>query len=427
MKFVDRIKEKVADTKVKVAEAKGKRDVRDIYTRMQTFPLCSALDAFHIVDSEMHYYFGRSDIIDLDIMEATDEDFQNEDKELQALLDPKREFLETILNYEFGYEPESLKGSIGSVFNDKLLRYARETDFAIEEEKFIEILTALVHQSSGSEIDEHFTSWDKEQEGATKTPNLFHFGPEYVEKYFPNLKLPELEKEANRKFQSYHKLRALCEPFIPDEDHESTSDRLGNPPVILALGSDTVGPGTSVDVFMMGVEEPTQEYLGQASVTRMIEQHIPHVLSKAYVTSLRNLSTQMNADSELHWHFCEDGIIELTLQAKAVPRWLPAKNIKELIFGDGYDGLSTNGRTEFERFYLYMMVRTTTNQTFTLFKFLSRERQKAMEMWADISGDTLSLLANYYNIKISDETIDISKHYKTTQTYTTTWFWGQSS
>jgi hypothetical protein len=43
---------------------------------------------------------------------------------------------------------------------------------------------------------------------------------------------------------------------------------------------------------------------------------------------------------------------------------------------------------------------------------------------ADLGEESLPALADYYNIKISDEVHDISKHYKTTYTtYTTTWSW----
>ena len=94
-----------------------------------------------------------------------------------------------------------------------------------------------------------------------------------------------------------------------------------------------------------------------------------------------------------------------------------------LTFGEGYNGLTKDGRTEFEHFYLYMTVETATGDEFTLFRFLDRNRKNAERNFHVYMNQTLPMIADHFPVYTSDNVFDISKHYKTT--YTTTYVWGE--
>jgi hypothetical protein len=232
-------------------------------------------------------------------------------------------------------------------------------------------------------------------------------------------------RTAQEKLYRYIELDKISAPFKEaDEDGQRSNAGLGNLPVSVALQADTIGGGRTIKYLPMFEKEPVEMFVGQASVVRMIDYHSPFMLEEKHVFSLRNLSIGIKAESSLNWHFCEDGIIETQLDVNAKPGWIPAKKVKELVFGEGYDGMSKDGVTQFERYYLYMIVRTSIGPTFTLYKYLAQSTQNAMEAWADLGQESLPILADYYNVKISDEVHDVSKHYKTTYTtYTTTWSW----
>jgi hypothetical protein len=163
--------------------------------------------------------------------------------------------------------------------------------------------------------------------------------------------------------------------------------------------------------------------VGMASVPRMIEYYLPpQILAKKVVHSLRNLSVEMKREGDVHWHFCEDGILQLDLVTNARPRWIPISRVEKLTFGEGYNGLSKDGVNQFENFFLYMSVKTVTKDEFTLFKFLNEDRKKATNKLTNLVNNTLPELADFYPVEISDHVYDKSKHYKTT--YTTTYVWG---
>ena len=51
MKFVERIKGKVSETKTKVAVARDRKQVREMVSRLSSLPLCNENDAYFIVES----------------------------------------------------------------------------------------------------------------------------------------------------------------------------------------------------------------------------------------------------------------------------------------------------------------------------------------------------------------------------------------
>ena len=168
----------------------------------------------------------------------------------------------------------------------------------------------------------------------------------------------------------------------------------------------------------------TKGAVGMASVPRIIEYYLPsNILKKRFVYSLRNLSVDMKQAGDVHWHFCEDGILQMDLVQDARPRWIPISYINKLTFGEGYNGLVKDGVTEFENFFLYMTVETAFKDEFTLFKFINSDRKKAVDKLTNLLNDTLPDLADFYPVEISDHVYDTSKHYKTT--YTTTYVWGE--
>ena len=421
MKFVDRLKGKVSETKEKVAVARDKKQVKEMVSRLRAYPLCSETDAYWIVEGEMTRYFGRHDCFSIDMDTASEAEIDAEMDNLAALADQMRVFLGFLFDPDFEYSPSLLKGSINVVFHRKILEYLDETEFEISQEKFISILESMVNEASGEDIQDAFTNnlVDKNK------LDMFSWFQDYKEKFFPDLALIKLGNLANEKLQQYLELREITDPIesFGDDIHERRA-KFGNLPVAVALASDTIGGGEPIRVLPMRQQEFVEMYVGQASVLRMIKYHAPSLLTQRHVLSLRDFSVDIKAESNIHWHFCEEGIIETTLSANSIPKWLPSNKIKELVFGEAYDGLSQDGVTEFERYYLYMIVRTSLGPTFTLFKFLGKNSQKALEAWTDLGEEALPTLAGYYNVKISDQVHDVSKHYKTTYTtYTTTWSW----
>ena len=179
-----------------------------------------------------------------------------------------------------------------------------------------------------------------------------------------------------------------------------------------------------MDLFDYTNSSWSKGVVGMASVPRIIEYYLPpKTLAKKVVYSLRNLSVEMKREGDVHWHFCEDGILQLDLVQNAQPRWIPISKIQKLTFGEGYNGLSKDGVNQFENFFLYMSFKTSSKDEFTLFKFLNEDRKKATNKLTNLVNNTLPDLADFYPIAISDHVYDISKHYKTT--YTTTYVWGE--
>jgi hypothetical protein len=157
----------------------------------------------------------------------------------------------------------------------------------------------------------------------------------------------------------------------------------------------------------------------------MVEYYLPpRMLRKQVVASIYNLTNEMTAvGGGVHWHFCEDGILQIESNGSSQPRWISKANFEGLTFGEGYNGLTKDGRTEFEHFYLYMTVETATGDEFTLFRFLDRNRKNAERNFHVYINQTLPMIADHFPVYTSENVYDISKHYKTT--YTTTYVWGE--
>lgn len=422
MKFVDRIKGKVIETKAKVAVARDKKQVKDMVLRLEEFPLCSEYDAFWIIEGEVTRYFGRQDCFSLNLdLNPSEEEMAAEFENLNLLREQMKIFLNFLFDPNLNYSPSLLKGSINVRFHLKVLQYLDETQLPIGESLYMSIIESMIAEASGEDILDTFT----DESNGNRKLDLFTWFKEYKESFFPNIAFIKASRTAQEKLDRHHLLKELSAPFLESVPGNRQSNKvLGNQPIKFALYPDTIGGGKSIKVLPVHESEFTEMYVGAASVVRMIEYHSPFLLEKKHILSLRDLSVDIKSDSSLHWHFCEDGILETRLDSNAKPGWIPANKVKELVFGEAYDGMSKDGVTQFERYYLYMIVRTSIGPTFTLFKYLAKNSQKAMEAWADLGEESLPALAEFYNIKISDEVHDVSKHYKTTYTtYTTTWSW----
>lgn len=424
MKFVERLKGKVNEAKTNVAVARDKKQVRGIVSRLSVLPLCTEDDARYIVDSEMTQYFGRQDFFCLNTdSNPSEEEIEAETETWHIARGQMQVFLEFLFDPSFQYSPSILKGSINARFHLKVLQYLDETQIAppFDEALYIAIIESMITEGSGADIEECFSDERKKNSKV----DLFTWFTEYREKYFPTVLFIKPGRIAQEKLNKHLEITKISAPFadLDGDDHKSRA-RLGNPPVKVALAQDTIGAGLTIKHLPLYEKDFIDIFAGQASVVRIIDYHAPFLLENNHVISLRNLSVDIKAESSLNWHFCEDGIIETQFDVNAKPGWIPANKVKELVFGEAYDGMSTDGVTQSERYYLYMIVRTSIGPTFTLYKHLAVSRQKAMEAWADLGQESLPALADYYNIKISDEVHDVSKHYKTTYTtYTTTWAW----
>jgi len=401
MSFFKAMKKKLDETKQGISEMNDRRKVSDLIDTLASFPLCSEGDAMDIVQGQLTKYIGRSHVATIDLEAASPEDFSKEMAELDLVDQKMKEFLEIIFEEKFKDKVEMLSGSIRVSFLNSVLEFLSQTDTVIDKDLYEEILTTMIKEASGFDIALYF--------GSGSTSNIYDGHIRYKTENFPKLFFPELEKAAEAKFQNYQRL---------------SNDKSGTKTISTVLGSDTIGSGRTMDLFDYTNYSWSKGVVGMASVHRIIEYYLPSkILDKKVVYSLRNLSVEMTRTGDVHWHFCEDGILQMDLVTNARPRWIPISKIQKLTFGEGYSGLSKDGVNQFENFFLYMSVKTNARDEFTLFKFLSEDRKKAVNKLTNVLNDTLPELADFYPVEISDHVYDISKHYKTT--YTTTYVWGE--
>jgi hypothetical protein len=401
MNFFKNMKSKVEATKQGLSDMNTRRKVSDLLDTLDSFPLCSEIDAMDIVQGQITKYIGRSHVATIDLEAASPEEFEKEMADLDLVDVKLTEFLETIFEEKCKAKVDMLTGSISVSFLSSVLDFLGQTDTVIDKALYEEILSTMVKEASGLDIALHF--------GSESTSSIYDRHIRYKTENFPNLFFPELEKAAEAKLQNYQKL---------------SNDKSGVKTIATALGNDTIGSGRTMDLFDYTNYTWSKGVVGMASVRRIIEYYLPpKILEKKVVHSLRNLSVEMKREGDVHWHFCEDGILQMDLVTNARPRWIPIAKIQKLTFGEGYSGLSKDGVNQFENFFLYMSVKTNARDEFTLFKFLSEDRKKAVNKLTNVLNDTLPELADFYPVEISDHVYDISKHYKTT--YTTTYVWGE--
>jgi hypothetical protein len=401
MNFFKAMKTKVEETKQNVSDMNDRRKVSDLLDTLDSFPLCSESDAMYIVQSLLTKYIGRSHVATIDLEAASPEEFDREMAALDVVDEKIKDFLEIIFEEKFKDKVSMLTGSISVSFHSAILDFLGQTDTVVDKDVYEEILSVMIKEASGSDIALHF--------GSGSTSNIYDNHIRYKTEFFPNVFFRELEKDAEAKFQSYQRL---------------SKDKPGRKTISAALGGDTIGSGRTMDLFDYTNYSWSKGVVGMASVPRMIEYYLPpQILAKKVVHSLRNLSVEMKREGDVHWHFCEDGILQLDLVTNARPRWIPISRVEKLTFGEGYNGLSKDGVNQFENFFLYMSVKTVTKDEFTLFKFLNEDRKKAVNKLTTVLNTTLPELADFYPVEISDHVYDNSKHYKTT--YTTTYVWGE--
>jgi hypothetical protein len=404
MGFLGGAKAKFSDAKQGISDMNERRKVSELVKTLASFPLCGEVESSIIVGSLITKYLGISHIATIDRAKSRPGVKAKEIPELHFTVEKEREFLNIIFGEKFDADIMQLRGSISVSFLDTILDFLVDTDTPISPDLYQAILEKMVHEASGFDIDLYFQ--------AGSTTNIYGWHREYKEKHFPNVFFPKLEEVAERKFQSYRKR---------SKPKGGSEGQL----VSAALSQDTIGAGRTMNLYDRENNLWVKGSLGMASVTRIVEYYLPHVLMKPLLHSFRNLSSEMQTVGDMHWHLCEDGILELDLIPNALPRWIPKQNIKGLTFGEAYNGRSTDGVTQFEQFYLYMTVETVAGDEFTLFRFLNEDRTIAEKKLTTALNSTLPKLADQYPVYISETVHDISKHYKTTTTYRTTYVWGE--
>jgi hypothetical protein len=396
-------KSKIGEAKQGISDMNDRRKVSSLINDLASFPLCSENDAYMIVESTFTKYLGRSHIALIDFETSSTDEVIQEMAELDVVIEKESQFLTIALDLDFRNQLAVLHGSIAVCVFNTFLVFLEDTEMQIDQETYAEILTAMVREASGYDAYLYFTS--------TSGLDIYYSHSGFKERYFPTLFFPKLEETAQTKYQNYLKTVQAQE----SEDDNSIATSLRN---------DTVGDARTINLYNHQHNSWSEGYLGCASVTRMVEYFLPpRMLRKQVVASIYNFSNEQKATGDVHWHFCEDGILQVDLVQGAQPRWISAQNIKDLTFGEGYDGRSTNGVTEFEHFYLYMTVKTVKGDEFTLFRFLGDKRKNAERNFDVYQDQTLPLIADYYTVYTSEKVYDISKNYKTT--YTTTYVWGE--
>jgi hypothetical protein len=403
MGFLKGVKAKLEETKQGISDMNDRRKISNLVSDLAKYPLCSENDAYLIVESAITKYLGRSHIALIDLATSSPEEVVREMAELDVVTEKERELLTTLLSPEYKNQLWALRGSIAVCFLNMILVFLEDTELEIDQNTYAEILTVMVKEASGFDAYLHFTS--------ASGFDIYYSHRDFKQMYFPKLNFPQLEETGKNKYQNYLKTLEAQE----NEDDNSIAS---------ALANDRIGDGRSIDLYNHQDNSWSKGYLGSASVPRMVEYCLPpRMLRKQLVASIYSFSNTQKTTGDVHWHFCEDGILQVDLAQGSQPRWISAQNIEDLTFGEGYNGLSKDGRTEFEHFYLYMTVTTVKGDEFTLFRFIGDKRKNAERNFEVYINQTLPLIADYYTVYTSDNVYDISKHYKTT--YTTTYVWGE--
>ena len=403
MSFLKAVKAKIGETKQGISDMNDRRKVSNLVSYFASFPLCSETDAYTIVDSALTKYLGRSHIALIDFETSSTDEINAEMAELDAVIEKERELLTIVLGEDLRKQLFALRGSICAIFFEKILNFLEDTKMAIDQELYEEILTVMVREASSFDTYLYFA--------LGSNADIYDRHREFKNQYFPKLFFPNLEQIAQNKLQNYNKTRQV---------QESSNDNS----IATTLSGDQIDIGRTIDIYNREDNSWSKGLMGGASVTRMVEYYLPpRILRKKVVISIYNLSNELKTTGDVHWHFCEEGILQVDMHGSAQPRWISKSNIEELTFGEGYNGLSTNGVTEFEHFYLYMTVKTAQGDEFTLFRFLSDNRKSAERNLHVYLNQTLLDLGDHYPVYTSEDVYDISKHYKTT--YTTRYVWGE--
>jgi hypothetical protein len=405
MSFLKAVKAKIGETKQGISDMNDRRKVSNLVSYFASFPLCSESDAYTIVDSALTKYLGRSHIALINFETSSTDEISAEMAELEAVIEKERELLTIVLAEDLRKQLFTLRGSICASFFDNILKFLEDTKMEIDQDLYEEILKVMLREASSFDTYLYFASG--------LNADIYYGHREFKDQYFPKLFFPNLEEIAQNKLQNYNKtLKA----------QENPNDNS----IAAALSGDQIDIGRTIDIYNREKNSWSKGLMGGASVTRMVEYYLPpRILRKKVVISIYNLSNEMKTTGDVHWHFCDEGILQVDMNGSAQPRWIVKSNIEELTFGEGYNGRSTNGVTEFEHFYLYMTVKTALGDEFTLFRFLSDNRKSAERNLHVYLNQTLLDIGDHYTVYISEDVYDISKHYETTTTYRTTYAWGE--
>jgi hypothetical protein len=404
MGFLQGVKSKLGEAKQGITDMNDRRKASNLVSDFASYPLCSESDAYTIVESGFTKYLGRYYISLINLQESSPDEVAREMAELDTVTEKERVFLSIVLAEDFRNQLFALRGSICASFFHRILTFLENTEMEIDKELFEQILTVMIKEASGFDAYLYF---------ATESGFDIHDGHrEYKAQYFPKASFPKLEETARNKFENYNKTYEL-------------QQSKGDNSIASALMIDQIDAGRTIDIYNPEDHSWSKGLVGAACVPRMVEYYLPpRMLRKQVIASIYNLTNEMTATGGgVHWHFCEDGILQIESNGSSQPRWISKANFEGLTFGEGYNGLTKDGVTEFEQFYLYMTVETATGDEFTLFRFLDRNRKNAERNFHVYMNQTLPTIADHFPVYTSENVYDISKHYKTT--YTTTYVWGE--
>jgi hypothetical protein len=404
MGFLDGVKSKLGEAKQGITDMNDRRKASSLVSDFASYPLCSASDAWTIIESGFTKYLGRYYVALIDLEKSSPEEVAREMAELDAVTEKERLFLSIVLAEDFRSQLFTLRGSVCTSFFNRVLAFLEDTEMEIDKELYEQILTVMIQEASGFDMYLYCAN--------ERGFDIYDSHREFKAKYFPKVSFPKLEETARHKFDNYNKTYDL-------------QQSKGDNSIASALMVDQIDIGRDIDIYDPEENTWSKGLVGAACVPRMVEYYLPpRMLRKQVVASIYNLTNEMTTvGGGVHWHFCEDGILQVESNGSSQPRWISKANFEGLTFGEGYNGLTKDGRTEFEHFYLYMTVETATGDEFTLFRFLDRNRKNAERNFNVYMSQTLPMIADHFPVYTSDNVYDISKHYKTT--YTTTYVWGE--
>jgi hypothetical protein len=273
MGFLEGVKSKLGEAKQGITDMNDRRKASSLVSDFASYPLCSASDAYTIIESAFTKYLGRYYVALIDLQESSPDEVAREMAELDAVIEKERLFLSIVLAEDFRNQLFTLRGSICASFLNRVLAFLEDTEMEIDKQLYEQILTAMIQEASGFDVYLYCAN--------ERGFDIYDSHREFKAKYFPQVSFPKLEETARNKFDNYNKTYEL-------------QQRKGDNSIASALMVDQIDIGRNIDIYDPEENTWSKGLVGAACVPRMVEYYLPpRMLRKQVVASIYNLTNEM--------------------------------------------------------------------------------------------------------------------------------------
>jgi hypothetical protein len=273
MGFLDGVKSKLGEAKQGITDMNDRRKASSLVSDFASYPLCSASDAWTIIESGFTKYLGRYYVALIDLEKSSPEEVAREMAELDAVTEKERLFLSIVLAEDFRSQLFTLRGSVCTSFFNRVLAFLEDTEMEIDKELYEQILTVMIQEASGFDMYLYCAN--------ERGFDIYDSHREFKAKYFPKVSFPKLEETARHKFDNYNKTYDL-------------QQSKGDNSIASALMVDQIDIGRDIDIYDPEENTWSKGLVGAACVPRMVEYYLPpRMLRKQVVASIYNLTNEM--------------------------------------------------------------------------------------------------------------------------------------